>query len=68
MSDNKEATAVVLARIDERMKAMSAQINAMSVQMNVLSTTVEELKSFRWKLLGACSVLGIVFGFIAKSL
>lgn len=60
MSD-QESTETVLARIDERVKHLTLKVD-------MLTATVEELKSFRWKLMGACSVLGGVFGFIAKSL
>lgn len=61
MSENGESQEVTLARIDERLKNLTLMVT-------ILATTVEELKSFRWKLMGACSVLGGVFGFIAKSL
>lgn len=61
MSENGESQEVTLARIDERLKHLTLMVT-------ILATTVEELKSFRWKLMGACSVLGGVFGFIAKSL
>ncbi len=60
MSD-QESTETVLARIDERVKHLTLKVD-------MLTASVEELKSFRWKLMGACSVLGGVFGFIAKSL
>lgn len=61
MSENGESQEVILARIDERVKNLT-------ITVSVLASAVEELKSFRWKLMGACSVLGGVFGFIAKSI
>jgi len=50
-----------LARIDERLRHLTATVEG-------LKTTVEELKQFRWKLMGACLVIGGIAGVIGKSL